>query len=126
MIVPWRRSWLIVVLANVVAGVSGCHHAGRAEQQVAMRGERLAKTISAITENERTRARQLGRSVDVIHAALLGDIKASRANVGEIKRYWQRDWNRWIERLPVYRQQTRELLRGTPGSIGPNAIILFF
>lgn len=125
-IVRCWRLWLIVILATVVTSVSGCHHADRAEQQVAMRGEHLATTISRITESERRRTRQLGRSVDLIRATLLGDIRTSRANVDEFKRYWQRDWNRWIERPPVYRQQTRELLGGKPGSIGPDAITLFF
>ena len=125
-IVRCGRLWLIVILATVAAGVSGCHHFDRAEQQVAMRSEHLAKTISTIAESERRRTRQLGRSVDVIRAALLGDIRTSRANVDECKRYWQRDWNRWIERPPVYRPQTHALLGGKPGSIGSGAIILFF
>jgi len=91
-----------------------------------VRRENVAQTIGTMTESERRRTEQLGRTVDLIHATLLRDRKDSRANVAEFKRYWQRDWNRWIERPPVYRQQIRERLDGKPGSIGCDAITLFF
>jgi hypothetical protein len=126
MTLQWRRSWLILVLATVAAGVSGCQHTDRAQQQVAVRRERLTKTVGAMTESEGSRTQQLGRSVDLMRTTLARQIKASRANVGEFKRYWQRDWNRWIERPPVYRQQIHEVFGAEPRGIGPDPITLFF
>jgi hypothetical protein len=126
MIFHWRRLGLIVVLTTVVVGVGGCHHAGRAQQQVLMRGERPGAIVAKITKSEQRRGRQLERTVDLLHAALLRDVETSRANVAELKRYWQRDWKPPTERLPMYRKQTRELLGGELPSVGPNPITLFF
>ncbi len=123
--IRWLNLLPVAGLATILL-VAGCSHADFAEQQVTMRGEHLSKTVEAIVKSERRRPRQLARTADTIRATVSRDTNASRANIDEIRGYWKRDCNRWIERQPVYREKAREILGGDPERIERNAIILFF
>jgi len=117
----------LAVLATVaLLGPCGCRHADPAQQRLALRGERIGRTVEIVATSERSRPQRLRGTLDAVHNSVRQDAEASRANVDEINSYWQRRWHRWIERQSVYGDEIGRILRGSPGDIEGSAIIMFF
>jgi hypothetical protein len=119
-------AFLTILLAALAVGAAGCHRDGLAEQRLTLREERLAKTVHAIAESERTQPKQLARCTDQVATALLPGMEEWRATVEGCERYWQREWILWGSRRDNYGRQAGEFLRGEPEHIERHAIILFF
>jgi hypothetical protein len=112
-------------VVGALAGAAGCRHADLAEQGLALRGARMARTAKLVVQQEQSRPRRLAYALNEVHRGLQRDAEMSRANIDEIKLYWQSEWQQWRECEPVYRDRVNRVLRGKPERIEPNAIILF-
>jgi hypothetical protein len=114
------------VLLGALVGATGCRHADLAEQRLAMRCERVARTVDTARKRESHRPRRLARTLNEIDRSVRRHARASRVNADEIERYWQRDAQRWLKRQSLYRREAGRVLRGKPDRIERNVIILFF
>lgn len=114
------------VLVGALVGAAGCRHADLAEQRLAMRCERVARTMDTARKNESQRPQRLERTFAEISRGARRHAKASRVNADEIERYWQRDAQRWLKRQSLYGEEAGRVLIGRPDRIEGNTIILFF
>jgi hypothetical protein len=115
-----------VLLALVLLGLAGCRSGGYAQQRVTERANCITNVVSMARESEQRRPQRLASSVDLIRDRAARDLRASRANIDECKRYWQRDSERWTERRPAYERRVGEILSGKPGHIERSLVVLFF
>ena len=122
---PARTALLGLAIGLVVAG-GGCRHADLADQRFELRCQRLGRTANVAVESERGRLAALSRTASAVRESEHRHAAASRDNLDELQAYWMRDWERWIERQPLYRDGAWRILGGHPDRIERNAIILFF
>jgi hypothetical protein len=104
----------------------GCRPAQTAQERIALRGQRVARTVELALESERSRPPRRARTLNEVRRSLHRHAQATRANTHEIELYWDRQWKRWIDRQSVYRAEAGRILRGAPDRIKHHAIIMFF
>jgi hypothetical protein len=112
---------VLLLLATV-----GCQQTRFADERLAMRGDNLGQTCSAVERSEQRRPRQLARTTDRAAARVARARSAARENAAELEQVRRRRWERWNERGPDYAWHVLRILGGRPERIERNAIILFF
>lgn len=119
--------WTLAAALALTAllGVGACRHADLAERRLALRRQGMARSVATAAKCESWRPRRLAHTLNALRQGARRDTESSRANLKEINAYWRREWRRWRERQPAYRDRARRVLLGKPERIERHAIVLF-
>ena len=123
----WRVAAPLTALSLLfVAANMGCEPSPRAERQVRMRTDNMARTLGGLASSEASRPARLQTSLDFIPSALARDANKLQRSGDYAKFWWDRQLQRFQERQPVYRDEAGRILWGKPQRIEHDAIIMFF
>ena len=116
----------IIILPGLLVALPACRQQTMADKQTHMRLQSTHETAACAWLGETGRPQRMKNTSAHIEDSIDRDLRKSENNVGDVQRYWQRDWDRWFERDGRYGPEAWKIIRGKTDRIEPNAIILFF
>jgi hypothetical protein len=116
----------VALLLMVLPGTGGCQNPELAQNRRELRRRHIAWTADVAVQSERIRPAEVAQTTSEVCESERQRSGILRRNADKIDAQRRRDWQRWIERQPVYREQLIEVFGGKPDGVEPSAIILFF
>jgi hypothetical protein len=116
----------VALLLVALPGTGGCRNPELAKNRRELRRRHIAYTADVAAQSERIRPVEVAQTTSEVCESERQRSGILRRNADKIDAQRRRDWQRWIERQPVYREHLIEVFGGKPDGVEPSAIILFF
>ncbi len=115
-----RQVWIVPAALTLL--LTACQQPGARttiEKRFARREQNIQNTVAYLEQDEAKRPALLEASTDQVGVYFERDVRRTEANQGVIDDYFQRDFDRWGRRWPLYEREIARQLHGHPEKIEP-------